>query len=154
MDIHCQWIKKLTVLNKSIGNVLLRVTFSMNFSILITVELKKWQRLRQKWWFNRGLLLVHIWSDEHRQVILPLLTVGGDRCSVKPASRFPLHARRIVVRAYAQLTVLNCPTWNGQAEEKLIEPTQETKTRLFHHPFAPLGYKPSLVSSAISFTNS
>ncbi|GLT31962.1 hypothetical protein SLA2020_066590 [Shorea laevis] len=60
--------------------------------------------------------------EKHRPVILPLPRGGGFRCSVKPASRGPLHSRNNVTQAFARVTRFNSRLGTGRPEISISRP--------------------------------
>ncbi|MED6119085.1 hypothetical protein PIB30_008597 [Stylosanthes scabra] len=64
--------------------------------------------------------------EEQQPVIPPLLGVGSDRCSVKPASRFALHSRNKEAQAFAQTAKPNSQLGAGRPAKSNLKPRLES----------------------------
>ncbi|KAL9339601.1 hypothetical protein Peur_068616 [Populus x canadensis] len=61
-------------------------------------------------------------SRWHRPVILPLPGAGGDRCSVRPASRCALHSRSHDTQVFTRMPRLNSWLGTGGPDKSQPEP--------------------------------
>ncbi|CAN0921003.1 hypothetical protein LINGRAHAP2_LOCUS32377 [Linum grandiflorum] len=68
----------------------------------------------------------------HRPVILPLAREGGDRCSVKPASRITLHSTNLAPPILTKEPKPSSNLGTGRPEIDHLSPTLEASPTSHH----------------------
>ncbi|KAK9942483.1 hypothetical protein M0R45_008147 [Rubus argutus] len=79
----------------------------------------------------------HGGSGWHQPVILPLQREGGNRCSVKPASRIALLSRNHETQSLRSSHTAQLLAWNGRVRIKPIRIQPTNAQQMFQHPDAP-----------------
>ncbi|KAB1220520.1 hypothetical protein CJ030_MR3G015773 [Morella rubra] len=105
----------------------------------------------KKCWFNRIRLTRQCGHAAHGPVILPLLRAGGDRCTVKPASRFALRSRSHLTQAFAQIRQPNSQLGAGEPVVCTTNPAERAEP-LFQHLSCPHSSHKLALPSSASYT--